>query len=35
MNLYDCFTPEFNHMSLFGQFWHAIARSLKSRENDS
>ena len=23
MNLYGCFTPEFNHMLLFGQLWHA------------
>ena len=35
MNLYDCFTPEFNHMLLFGPFWHAITRSLRSREDDS
>ena len=35
MNLYGCFIPEFNHMILFGQLWHAIARSLISREDDS
>ena len=34
MNLYDYFTPKSNHI-LFGQLWHAIARSLKSREDDS
>ena len=35
MNLYGCFTLEFNHMLLFGQLWHAHARSLISREDDS
>ena len=35
MNFYGCFTPEFNHMFIFGQLWHAIARSLKSRDDDS
>ena len=28
MNIYGCFTPEINHMLLFGKFWHAITRSL-------
>ena len=35
MNFYGCFTPEFNHMLLFGQLWHANARSLILREDDS
>ena len=35
MNLYGCFTSEFNHMLLFGQLLHVIARSMKSREDDS
>ena len=35
MNLYDYFTPEFNHMLLFGQLWHATTRSLILREDDS
>ena len=35
MNIYGCFTPEFNHMLLFGQLWHVNARSLISREDDS
>ena len=30
MNLYGCFTPEFDHMLLFAQLWHDIARSPKS-----
>ena len=34
MNLYDYFAPESNHI-LFSQLWHAISRSLKSREDDS
>ena len=28
MNIYGCFTPEINHMLLFGKFWHAVTRSL-------
>ena len=28
MNIYGCFTPEFNYMLLFGQLWHVNARSL-------
>ena len=35
MNLYGCFTPEFNYVLLFVQLWHAIASSLISREDDS
>ena len=35
MNLYGCFTPEIDHMLLFGQFWHAITKSLRWREDDS
>ena len=35
MNMYGCFTSEFNHMLLFGQLCHATARSLISREDDS
>ena len=35
MNLYGFFTLEFNHMLLFGELWHANARSLISREDDS
>ena len=35
MNFYGCFTPEFNHMLFFGQLWHANARSLISRDDDS
>ena len=35
MNFHGCFTPEFNHMSFFGQLWHANARSLISRDDDS
>ena len=35
MNFYGCFTPELNHMSFFGQLWHANARSLISRDDDS
>ena len=35
MNFYGCFTPKFNHMSLFGQLWHSDAMSLISREDDS
>ena len=34
MNIYGCFTPEFNHI-LFGQLWHVNARSMISREDDS
>ena len=35
MNLYGCFTPEFNYMLLFDELWHANARSLISREDYS
>ena len=35
MNIYGCFTPEFNHMLLFSQLWHVNARSLIPREDDS
>ena len=33
--MHGCFTLVFNHMLLFGQLWHATARSLISREDDS
>ena len=35
MNFCVCFTLEFNHMSLFGQLWHANTRSLISKDDDS
>ena len=34
MNIYGCFTSEFNLMLLFGQLWHVNARSLILREDD-